>query len=156
MTILSVESIRKSYGVKPLLTDISFGLEDSGKMGVIGVNGSGKTTLLRIIAGVEKADGGRIVMPSATRVAYLPQNPSLNPRHTVLDAVFDQGDEHLRLLHDYEEAARALQKAETADETLLARVSELSHRLDVTGGWDILDGKRTKGRKTRKFLGKRW
>ena len=135
MSILSVESIRKSYGIKPLLEDISFGLESSGKMGIIGANGSGKTTLLRIIAGVETADGGRIVMPSALRLAYLPQNPQLKPEHSVLDAVFDQGDDELRLLHDYEEAARRLEKH--ADEALLARVSDLSHRLDVSGGWDL-------------------
>ncbi len=137
MSILSVESIRKSYGIKPLLTDVSFGLETNGKMGVIGANGSGKTTLLRIIAGAEKADGGRVVMPSAIRIAYLPQNPELQPEHSVLDAVFDQGDDDLRLLHDYEEAARALEKAGDADEALLARFSDLSHRLDVSGGWDM-------------------
>ena len=137
MSILSVESIRKSYGIKPLLTDVSFGLETNGKMGVIGANGSGKTTLLRIIAGVEVADGGRVVMPSAIRLAYLPQNPELKPEHSVLDAVFDQGDDELSLLHDYEEAARALEKAGDADEALLARFSDLSHRLDVSGGWDM-------------------
>ncbi len=137
MSILSVEAVRKSYGIKPLLTDVSFGLEATGKMGVIGANGSGKTTLLRIIAGVEAPDGGRIVMPSAIRLAYLPQNPELRPEHSVLDAVFDQGDEELSLLHDYEEASHALEKAGDADEVLLARLSNLSHRLDVTGGWDI-------------------
>jgi ATP-binding cassette subfamily F protein uup len=137
MSILSVESVTKSYGIKPLLTDISFGLESSGKMGVIGANGSGKTTLLRIIAGVETADGGRIVMPSAIRLAYLPQNPILKPEHSVLDAVFDQDDDQLSLLHDYEQAVGALEKADVADDALLARVSELSHRLDVSGGWDM-------------------
>lgn len=137
MSILSVESISKSYGIKPLLTDVSFGLESEGKMGVIGKNGSGKTTLLRIIAGDETPDGGRIVMPSAIRLAYLPQNPVLNPEHTVLDAVFDQGDDELRLLHDYEEVARALETSDSANEDLLARMSDLSHRLDVSGGWDL-------------------
>jgi ABC transport system ATP-binding/permease protein len=137
MSILSVEAVHKSYGIKPLLEDISFGLETEGKMGVIGANGSGKTTLLRIIAGVEKPDGGSIVMPGGTRLAYLPQNPPLNPEHTVLDAVFDQGDEKLRLLHDYEEVALALERAGAGDAGLLDRLSELSHELDVTGGWDL-------------------
>ena len=142
MSILSVESVRKSYGIKPLLTSVSFSLEAGGKMGVIGANGSGKTTLLRIIAGVEPADGGRIVMPSAIRLAYLPQNPELQDDHSILDAVFDQGHEELRLLHDYEEASHALSQTGSPDDALLARVSELSHRLDVTGGWDIEAGAR--------------
>jgi ATP-binding cassette subfamily F protein uup len=142
MTILSAESVSKSYGIKPLLTDVSFGLESDGKMGVIGKNGSGKTTLLRIIAGEETMDAGRIVMPSATRLGYLPQNPALNPTHTVLDAVFDQGDDALSLLHDYERAVRVLEKTGAADEKQLKKVSELSHRLDVTGGWDLEVGAR--------------
>ncbi|CAN5818239.1 ABC-F family ATP-binding cassette domain-containing protein [soil metagenome] len=137
MSILSVESVRKSYGIKPLLTDVSFGLEANGKMGVIGANGSGKTTLLRIIAGVEPPDGGSVVMPSAVQVAYLSQNPPLNPKHTILDAVFDQGDDQLRLLHDYEEVSLSLEKSGDATEAQLTRLSELSHQLDITGGWDL-------------------
>ncbi|MEX0601639.1 MAG: ABC-F family ATP-binding cassette domain-containing protein, partial [Rhodothermales bacterium] len=137
MTILSAESISKSYGITPLLVDLSFSLEANGKMGVIGKNGCGKTTLLRIIAGEETKDGGRIVMPSGTKLAYLSQNPELNPEHTVLDAVFDQGDASLRLLHDYEEAVLELEASDGADAKLMDHVSELSHRLDVTGGWDL-------------------
>ncbi len=137
MTILSAESISKSYGIEPLLRDVSFSLESDGKMGVIGKNGSGKTTLLQILAGEETMDDGRVVMPAGIRLAYLPQNPDLHSGRTVLDAVFDQGEPELRLLHDYEEAVLALEKTGSADEKLLARVSELSHRLDVTGGWGL-------------------
>jgi ABC transport system ATP-binding/permease protein len=136
MTVLTVESIAKSYGVKPLLEDVSFSLEHNGKMGVIGPNGSGKSTLLRIIAGLERPDGGAVTFPSGTRVTYLPQNPPLNPDHTVLDAVFDQGDDALRLLHDYEEACVVLE-ADPTNLTALERVTDLSHELDVTGGWDL-------------------
>jgi ABC transport system ATP-binding/permease protein len=136
MTVLTVESIAKSYGVKPLLEDVSFSLEHNGKMGVIGPNGSGKSTLLRIIAGLERPDGGSVTFPSGTRVTYLPQNPPLNPEHTVLDAVFDQGDDALRLLHDYEEACAVLE-ADPSNQAALERVTDLSHELDVTGGWDL-------------------
>jgi ABC transport system ATP-binding/permease protein len=69
-------------------------------------------------------------------VAYLPQNPEFDPAHSVLDAVFDQGDPTLRLLHDYEEASHALSVADGDTEQQLARISDLSHQLDVTGGWD--------------------
>lgn len=137
MNILTIEGLRKTYGTKPLLDAVTFGLADDEKMGLIGANGSGKTTLMRIIAGIEKADGGRMVIPSSARIAFLPQNPSFDPDHTILDAVFDQGDPLLRLLHDYEEVSHALSHStDTVDEKLLERMSDLSHQLDVTGGWD--------------------
>jgi len=136
MNVLTIEGLTKSYGVKPLLEHVTFGLADDEKMGLIGANGSGKTTLMRIIAGLEKADSGRMVIPKGSRVAFLPQNPVFEKGQSVLDAVFDQGDPTLRLLHDYEEASLALERAVDVDEDLLERVSELSHQLDVTGGWD--------------------
>ena len=68
MPAVLVESLSKSYGIKPLLDDVSFSLEDQARMGVIGANGSGKTTLLRMIAGTEKPDSGRIIVPSGARV----------------------------------------------------------------------------------------
>ena len=136
MNVLTIEELNKSYGVKPLLDGVTFGLADDEKMGLIGANGSGKTTLMRIIGGLEKADSGRMVIPNRARVAYLPQNPVFEPDQSVLDAVFDQGDPTLRLLHDYEEVSHALEKSDGVDDDLLARMADLSHQLDVTGGWD--------------------
>lgn len=135
MNILTIDALRKTFGVKPLLDTVTFGLADDEKMGLIGANGSGKTTLMRIIAGQEKADSGRVMIPNGARVAYLPQNPVFTAGQSVLDAVFDQGDPTLRLLHDYEDASHKLAMG-ASDDDLLARLSELSHQLDVTGGWD--------------------
>ncbi len=142
MNILTIDSLHKNFGVKPLLSEVTFGLGDDEKMGLIGANGSGKTTLMRIIAGQEKADGGRVMIPSGSRVAYLPQNPDFEGDQSVLDAVFDQGDPTLRLLHDYEDVSHKLAISDGVDDKLLARLSDLSHQLDVTGGWDREAGAR--------------
>ena len=136
MALLALESVRKNFGTKPLLENVSFGLEDGEKMGIIGVNGSGKTTLLRIIAGAEPPDGGRVHVASGRVVGYLPQNPAFDAELSVLDAVFEGGDDTMRLLHDYEAACHTLDVSGGLDEAALARVSDLAHRLDVTGGWD--------------------
>lgn len=136
MTILSLENVSKSFGLKPLLDDVTFSLEHDEKMGIIGPNGSGKTTLLRIIAGVEPPDSGRVMLAGSPVVGYLPQEPTFAPGLSVLDAVFDEGNEALRLLHDYEAACHALEASGGTDEQLLARVASLSHRMDVVGGWD--------------------
>lgn len=138
MNILNVDGLHKTYGVKPLLEGVTFGLGDNEKMGLIGANGSGKTTLMRILGGLEKADGGRISIPPSARVAYLPQTPEFDPELSVLDALFDTDHPELRLLHDYEEVSRQLETVmEPEDqEAILARMSDLSHKLDVTGAWD--------------------
>ncbi len=137
MTLLSIENLAKSFGMKPLLEDVTFSLDEDEKMGVIGANGSGKTTLLRIIAGEETADSGRVMFSGSPLIGYLPQNPTFDPSKTVLDAVFHEGNERTRLLHDYEVACRRLAESGGADEKLLARVTELAHQLDVVKGWDL-------------------
>jgi ATP-binding cassette subfamily F protein uup len=137
VSILSLEAVSKNFGIKPLLEDVTFSQEIDEKIGVIGPNGSGKSTLLRLIAGVEPSDSGRLTVQKTIHLAYLPQNPVFEPGHTVLDAVFVQDNDATRRLHDYEAACRALEKTGGRDEALQRRVADLSHQLDVTGGWDL-------------------
>ncbi len=137
MSILSLEAVYKQYGMEPLFEEVTFSLEHNEKVGIIGSNGSGKTTLLRLIAGVEPPDRGRVTLARGLLLAYLPQNPSFEADQKVLDAVFDQGNETLRRLHDYEAACRALEAAGGEDELLLGRVTDLAHQLDVAGGWEL-------------------
>ncbi len=135
MNILSLEDIHKSFGVKPLLVGVTFGLDEADKIGVIGANGSGKTTLLKIIASEEIADSGRIVTANERRITYLSQNPSFDESANVLDTVLAAHQVKLNLLHEYETACAKL--AHGNDEKLLKRVDELSHQLEFTGAWDI-------------------
>jgi ATP-binding cassette subfamily F protein uup len=137
MNIISLEDVSKSYGIKPLFEGVTFGLDDGEKVGIIGTNGSGKSTLLRIIAGQEQPDTGRAVIASQRVVAYLPQNPPLDPDKTVLDTVFTASNETLRLLHDYEKACLDLSLSSERDERLLDRVAKLAHQLESVGGWNL-------------------
>jgi ABC transport system ATP-binding/permease protein len=135
MNILSLEDIHKSFGVKPLLVGVTFGLDEADKIGVIGANGSGKTTLLKIIAGEEIADSGRIVTANEKRITYLSQNPSFDDSANVLDTVLAAHQAKLNLLHEYETACAEM--ANSHDDKLLKRVDDLSHQLEFTGAWDI-------------------
>lgn len=92
MNLLSAENISKSYSERQLFNDISLGINEGDKIGVIGINGTGKTTLLKIIGGFEEADGGRVIMGNSVRIEYLHQNPHFDPEVTVL--------EHIRLTHN--------------------------------------------------------
>jgi ATP-binding cassette subfamily F protein uup len=137
MNILSLEDISKNYGLKPLFSGVTLGLDEADKIGVIGSNGSGKTTLLRIIAGVEPADTGRVVIASEKAIAYLPQNPTFNKEDTVLDTVFAANNETMRLLGEYELACHELSLTDATNEKLLGKVAELAHKLEDLGGWEI-------------------
>lgn len=85
--LLSCESLGKSYGVKPLFTDLSLGLCDGDHVGLIGPNGSGKSTLLKILAGLEKPDSGSRSVRRQLRIGYVPQEPSFVEGHSVEDAL---------------------------------------------------------------------
>ncbi len=145
MNILSLENVSKTFGIKPLFSAITFGLDEADKIGVIGANGSGKSTLLRVIAGEEATDTGRVVRANEKVIVYLSQNPPYDPAQTVSEAVFSGNNAALRqqldLLLEYETACGALAEAggpETSDdEKLLARVSELAHKLENSGAWQL-------------------
>ena len=85
MILLNATDISKSYTVKPLLTKLSYAINEGDKIGLIGVNGTGKSTLLRITAGAEEADSGKIIQTGGVRIGYLPQSPKYNPENTVLE-----------------------------------------------------------------------
>ena len=136
MALLTFDRVRKDYGTKPLLDDVSLVLQPDEKAGVIGANGSGKTTLLRLAAGVEPPDGGRVIVAPGARVGFLSQRPDFDESRTVLDAVFAGEGPSMQLLRDYEAAVHALdQRPDDAD--LVAEMTRLAARLDATGGWDL-------------------
>ncbi|HEY7182547.1 MAG TPA: ABC-F family ATP-binding cassette domain-containing protein [Blastocatellia bacterium] len=144
MNILSLENVGKTYGVKPLFESVSFGLDESDKVGVIGANGSGKSTLLRVITGEEPPDTGRVVIAGEKVVACLSQNPSYDPDQTVIEAVFSGGNEALRrkleLVREYEEVcAKLAEPAEQKgpDEKLMDRVADLTRLLETSGAWRL-------------------
>src|SRR6185295_18484820 len=114
MHILSIESISKTYGLKPLFEKVSLGLDSEDRIGVVGANGSGKTTLLRLIARQQEPDSGQIVFAAGVSIGYLPQNPPFDPDQTVLEAVFAASDARMKLLLDYEKACQELGGGETA------------------------------------------
>ncbi|MBS1788495.1 MAG: ABC-F family ATP-binding cassette domain-containing protein [Acidobacteria bacterium] len=141
MNILSLENVSKTYGIKPLFSSVTFGLDEADKIGVIGANGSGKTTLLKVIAGEEEPDSGRVVIANGKVVAYLSQNPPFDPEQTVIEAVFAGSNEALHqklgLLRQYELACDQLAEQGGTDEKLLVRVSDLAEQLEVSGAWQL-------------------
>ncbi|MGB3544362.1 ABC-F family ATP-binding cassette domain-containing protein [Rubrivirga sp.] len=136
MAVLTFDRVRKSYGTKPLLEDVSFVIQPDEKVAVIGANGAGKSTLLKLASGLETPDGGEVLVASGARIGVLDQRPDLEAEATVLDAVFAGDGPTATLLRDYE-AALAKLEADYTDEKAAADIARLSGRLDAVGGWDL-------------------
>ena len=137
MILLTVEGISKTYGLKRLFEDVSFGIDDRDKIGIIGANGSGKSTLMKILAGVETPDKGKLMVSNQKRITYLPQDSPYDPDDTVLEAVLKSSDKVMNLICEYELACQKLEEFHEDNPELIERVSELAHELDVSGAWEL-------------------
>lgn len=108
MKTLAVTGLEKTYGTKTLLAGIDFAIRTGDRIGLIGPNGTGKSSFLKVLADQTDYDQGTIDKPKDYRIAYLAQNPELDPNRTILDTVFAGDTPELNLLHDYEAANLAL------------------------------------------------
>ena len=135
MNLMTLENISKSYSEKILLKDISLGINEGEKIGIIGVNGTGKSTLLKIIAGVEVPDDGTIIKANRVRVEYLPQNPDYNEDFTVLQQVFKGTSNEMKLLLEYEETLTAI--SNNYDDNLNNKLISLQEKIDALNLWDL-------------------
>jgi len=143
MVLLTVEGLEKKYGLKHLFEDVSFGIDDRDKIGIIGANGSGKSTLLKILAGVETPDKGKVMVANQKRIAWLPQDSPYNPEDTVLQAILKSSDKVMDLIYEYEVVCKELETKHSDDPSLLERMSRLAHELDVTGAWELESNAKT-------------
>ena len=99
---LQVDNLTKSFGDLVLFENISFGIAEGQRVGLIAKNGTGKTTLLNVIAGKEGYDNGNIVFRRDLRVDYLEQDPQYPEELTVLEACFHHGNSTVELIKEYE------------------------------------------------------
>ena len=101
VSYLQVDKLTKSFGDKLLFEDVTFGVAQGQKIGLIAKNGAGKTTLLNIIAGKEDYDAGEVTFRKDLRVGYLEQSPTYPEDLTVLQACFYSTNETVRLIAAY-------------------------------------------------------
>lgn len=132
---MTIENISKSYSVKTLLNNISFGISEGEKIGIIGVNGTGKSTLLKIIAGVETSETGRITKGNRVRIEYLSQNPEFHDEITVLEQVFKGTSPEMTLLRQYQKLLEELQT--NYNESLNDKLLKLQDQIDRLNLWDL-------------------
>ena len=141
MNLITLENISKSYSEKKLLEDISLGINDKEKIGLIGVNGTGKSTLLKIIAGAEIPDDGTITKANKVRIEYLPQNPYYDENATVLEQVFKGTCEEMKIIGNYQDVLDKINKS--YDEKLNDRLLKLQEKMDALNLWDLESSAKT-------------
>ena len=132
MNLLTVEKLHKSFGNKILFNEITFGINEGDKIGIIGVNGTGKSTLLKIIAGVDKADSGQIVTMNGLKIGYLPQTPVFYHKGTVLQQVFESDDKIMKLVREYETAIN-----HPSDAYWQKQAAILTEQMDKAQAWSL-------------------
>ncbi|PIQ26054.1 ABC transporter [bacterium (Candidatus Blackallbacteria) CG17_big_fil_post_rev_8_21_14_2_50_48_46] len=128
MFYLRVDSLSKAYHDKVLFEDVAFSLSKGQRVALVARNGTGKTTLIRILAGEEPADKGRIEWARDIRVGFLPQEPRLNPEHTILEALYASERPELQAIQAYEKALQ------THDSALIQKAYAEVDRLHA---WDF-------------------
>ena len=119
---LQIDNLTKSFGDLVLFENVSLGIAEGQRVGLIAKNGSGKTTLLNIIAGKEGYDSGNIVFRRDLRVDYLEQDPQYPEELTVLEACFHHGNSTVELIKEYERCMET--EGHPGLENLLARMDQ--------------------------------
>ena len=128
MHYVSVEELTKSFGIKPLFSNISFHIEEGDKIALVARNGSGKTTLLKILAGQETADEGKVWINKDVDVVLFEQDPIFTENETVLNNIFFHDHPVINAIKEYEAA-----DDEGSEEKLNAAII----KMDELGAWNF-------------------
>lgn len=135
MNILSVENISRSYGLRVLFRDLSFGIADGEKVALVARNGAGKSTLLNILSGKDSPDTGRVSLRNGVSMGMLQQDPVFDPEKTVIESALHDGNELATLVRDYEAAVeRSITDHSPAAQAYL---QELIAKMDAMKAWDF-------------------
>lgn len=139
MTVITVKSLKKDFGIKEILKDANFSIEENDKVGLIGVNGSGKSTLLKMLAGWESADSGELVIKSGGKIIYLPQQPEIEPKNTVLEQVLAYCGQQMQLVLEYEDLSHHLAIATDSQkqQELMTKLAQVTEKISNENAWDL-------------------
>jgi ATP-binding cassette subfamily F protein uup len=126
---LSVENISKSYGERVLFKDLSFGINKDQKIAFVAKNGTGKTSILKIITGEDMPDSGQVIMRKEIKMAFLSQEPKLNPELTIEESIFASDNMVLKVIEQYEKALENPENEEAYQKAF--------DKMDLHNAWDF-------------------
>jgi ATP-binding cassette ChvD family protein len=135
--VFTMHNVRKTLGEKLILDNVTMSFYPDAKIGVVGPNGAGKSTMLKIMAGLEHANNGDVMLAKGKTVGMLMQEPPLTEDKTVLENVQEGVAETRALLDRYNEISAELADPEADYDTLLAEMGDLSTELDHRQAWEL-------------------
>lgn len=134
MNLLSVDSISKSYGIRVLFENVSFGIEEGQKVALVARNGAGKSTLLNIITGKDTPDKGKIVINKNIKIGYLEQDPYFPSNVSIQKAIFSSNTPTINAIKEYELAVELSQNNHSEENSL--RLEKAITQMDLIKAWD--------------------
>lgn len=134
MNLLSVDSISKSYGIRVLFNNVSFGIEEGQKVALVARNGAGKSTLLRIITGKDTPDSGKVTLRNDIKVGYLDQDPDFPSNVSIQQAIFSSNTPAINAIKEYELAVERSQENHNDENAL--RLEKAIAKMDLLKAWD--------------------
>ena len=135
MNILQAENLSFAVGHVALLDKASFQLDSGEKVGLIGRNGAGKSSLLKILAGVQIADDGQLILQNGLKTVYVPQESFFEPTESVFDIVAEGLGGLRDILRRYHQVSQQLEHGE--DAALLKELHDLQTELEAQNGWQF-------------------
>jgi len=136
MPIATFESVSLAYGHVPLLDHADLVIEPGSRIGLIGRNGTGKSSMLRILAGLAAPDDGRVWRRPGLRIGFVPQEPLLEPGHTVFEATVEGLGDLAELLAAYHAAVHVLEHT-PQDTSAMAAMQSAQEALERRDGWNV-------------------
>ena len=136
MNILSMENVTKSFTEKMLFEQVSLGIKDNDRIGVVGINGTGKSTFLKIISGHIEPDSGNISRRNNLTVQCLSQALEFDESMTVLEHILHGEYPLMKTIRAYEATTHQLHEAPN-DESLQKRLAEYAERMDALDTWNV-------------------
>lgn len=138
MNIVTLENISKTYSEKILLKNVSLGINNGDKIGLIGINGAGKSTFLKIIGGKEEFFDGTVTKGKNIRIEFLDQDPIFDNDVTVIEQIFRGNTKEMQILREYEDILNKIDKDTTEKlEELNIKLLKLQEEIDALNLWDL-------------------
>ena len=134
--ILACQNISKSFGVEPVIRNVSFHVEDQEKVAIVGINGAGKSTLLKIIVGELPADEGTVTLAKGKTLGYLAQHQDMDDARTIYETVLEGKRQLIDMeqkIRELEEGMQSVSKEEM--ESYMESYHKLLHEFEAMDGY---------------------
>jgi len=137
MPYITLEHASLAFGHHALLDKAAFQLDAGERVGLIGRNGAGKSSMLKALAGEIKLDDGKVWTAQSARTVYVPQEPELNPSHTIYEAVAEGLGAVQKTLVAYHDVTHKMGEPDADYEALMKEMETLQHDLDTQNAWEM-------------------